>query len=231
MARESGPGVLTELRIAVPEAGAEVSGLLQLPEDARLLFVLAHGAGAGMRHAFLEAVATRLAERAIGTLRYQFPYAERGSRRPDPQPTLLATVRAAVDAAARVAPELPRIAGGKSMGGRMTTLAAAEAPIGDVRGIALLGFPLHPAGAAAISRGAHLERVALPLLFLQGTRDTLATPELIAGVAARLGSRARLEWFEGADHSFHVLRSSGTTDAAVLDRLADTIRDWSLRLI
>jgi hypothetical protein len=229
MARQPGPGVLTELRIAVAAAATEVSGILVRPDDARLLYVLAHGAGAGMRHPFLEAIAMRLAERGIATLRYQFPYTEQGGRRPDPQPVLLATVRAAIDAAARAEPGLPRVVGGKSMGGRMTTLAAAESPLA-VRGIALLGFPLHPAGAAAIARGAHLDRVPHPMLFLQGTRDALATPALIRDVCERLGTRARLEMIDGADHSFHVLKRSGTTDAQVLDRLADTVRDWGASL-
>jgi uncharacterized protein len=230
MAREPGPGVLIELKIEVPEAAFEVSGILLRPDDARLLYVLAHGAGAGMRHAFLEAIAMRLAERRIATLRYQFPYTEQGGRRPDPQPVLLATVRAAIAAATRAEPDLPRIAGGKSMGGRMTTLAAAESPLVGVQGIALLGFPLHPAGAAAIARAAHLDRVPHPMLFLQGTRDALATPDLIRAVCERLGTRARLEMIEGADHSFHVLKRSGATDAQVLDRLADTIREWSAAL-
>lgn len=226
MARESGTGVLSEHALRVAEAFADVSCLLVRPPDARLLYVLAHGAGAGMRHAFMESIAGRLAALGIATFRYQFPYVEQGGRRPDAQPVLLATVRAAVAAAAEIAPGLPVIAGGKSMGGRMTTLAAAGGALPGVRGIALLGFPLHPAGAMSLARAEHLDRVTLPMLFLQGTRDALADAESIRGVCARLGARATLEMIEGADHGFHVLKRSGTTDEQVLDRLADRVASW-----
>jgi hypothetical protein len=215
--------------VIVPEAGTEVSGLLLRPTDARRLYVLAHGAGAGMRHAFLESIAVRLATRGIATLRYQFPYLEHGGRRPDPQPVLLATVRAAIVTARQAAPDLPLLAGGKSMGGRMTTLAAAEASLAGVEGVVLLGFPLHPAGASGVARAAHLERVRHPMLFLQGTRDALADAGLMRGVCERLGALATLEMIEGADHSFHVLKRSGRTDAEVLDQLADTVAAWSAR--
>jgi predicted alpha/beta-hydrolase family hydrolase len=223
-------GTLETGTLAVPEAGARVSTLLLRPPTATHLYVLAHGAGAGMRHPFMEAVAVRLAARGIATLRYQFPYLESGSRRPDSQPTLLATVRAAVAAAAETAPDLPLLAGGKSMGGRMTTLAASEAALERVRGIVLLGFPLHPPGARGTARAQHLDRVRTPMLYLQGTRDTLADPELMRGVCERLGARATLEMIEGADHSFHVLKRSGRTDDQVLDQVCDTVAAWAKRV-
>ena len=215
-----------ERRIAVPGAG-EVSALLLMPAKARALYVLAHGAGAGMRHAFMEAIAHRLGARGIGTLRYQFPYSERGSGRIDPEPALLATVRAAVEAVRAAAGGLPVLAGGKSMGGRMTSRAAAAAPLAGVAGLAFLGFPLHPAGQPGVSRADHLAKVALPLLFLQGTRDALADLDLLRPVLEKLGSRATLRVFEDADHSFHVRKKSGGSDEQVLDGLAEAVATWS----
>ena len=197
------------------------------PPGARAALVLAHGAGAGMRHVFMEAIAARFATHGIATLRYEFPYIAAGSRRPDPQPGLLETVRAAVAVARDLAGDLPLIAGGKSMGGRMTTLAAAEEPLNGVRGIVLVGFPLHGAGQVpSITRAAHLEQVGIPLLFLQGTRDALADLELMRGVCGRLGSRVTLHVVEGADHSFHVPKRSGRDDTAVLDELAVSTIVW-----
>jgi hypothetical protein len=221
---------LVEHRVAVPGAAGEVSALLVRPAGARRLLVLAHGAGAGMRHRFLEALAGRLAGRSIATFRYQFPYLEAGRRRPDPPAALTATVRAAVAAAATVAPGLPLFAGGKSMGGRMTSTAAAEAPLPGVRGLVFFGFPLHPAGRPGTSRGAHLARVEPPMLFLQGTRDKLAELDLLVPVCAGLGERATLHEVDGADHSFHVLKRSGRTDDEVLDELAVTTDAWADRL-
>ena len=212
-----------ELRIAVPETGGEVSALLERPRDADALLVLAHGAGAGMRHAFLEAVSERLAQRRIASLRYQFPYLEEGRRAPSRPPPLLATVRAAVATAAREAPELLLLAGGKSMGGRMTSLASAEAALPGVTGLVFLGFPLHPAGKPATGRADHLARVDVPMLFLQGTRDKLAELPLIEEVCKPLAG-ATLHRVEGADHSFHVLRRSGRSDDEVLDELAAAVR-------
>jgi len=212
-------------RITVPDAG-EVSALLVMPPKPQALYVLAHGAGAGMRHPFMEAIATRLAARGIGTLRYQFPYTEQGGRRPDPEPILLATVRAAVAAGIEAARGLPVLAGGKSMGGRMTSRAAADRPLAGVAGLVFLGFPLHPAGRPGTSRADHLAKVALPMLFLQGTRDTLAELDLLRPVLAPLGARAALHVIEHADHSFHVLKRSGRSDEAVLDELAATITTW-----
>jgi predicted alpha/beta-hydrolase family hydrolase len=212
-------------RIPVPGAG-EVSTLLRMPARPNAFLVLAHGAGAGMRHAFLETMAHRLADRGIGTLRYQFPYAERGGRRPDPEPVLLATVRAAVASGREAANGLPLLAGGKSMGGRMTSRAAAVEPLPGVSGLVFFGFPLHPVGRPGVSRAAHLEAVAVPMLFLQGTRDELADLELLRPVLAGLGRRATLRVIEQADHMFHVLKRSGRAPEDVLTELADSVAEW-----
>src|SRR5438093_12819415 len=211
-----------EVRIAVGERG-DVSGLLLRPEGARLLYVLAHGAGAGMRHPFLEVVAQRLAERSIATLRYQFPYIEQRGRRPDPPAVAAATVRAAVIEADRVAPGLPLVAGGKSFGGRMTSSAQAKEPLPSVGGLVFLGFPLHPPGRPGDERAEHLARVEIPMFFLQGTRDDFADLKLLRPLIERLGTRATLHLVDGADHSFHVLKRSGRTDPEVLTELADAI--------
>ena len=215
-------------RIRVAE-GVEVSSLLLAPPSTRALYVFAHGAGAGMRHSFMEAMAHRLAARGIGTLRYQFPYTEQGGRRLDPEPVLLATVRAAVAAGIEEAGGLPVLAGGKSMGGRMTSRAAAAAPLVGVAGLVFLGFPLHPAGLPGTSRAEHLARVDLPMLFLQGTRDALAELTLLTPVVERLGGRATLRVVDHADHMFHVLKRSGRTDEQVLDELALEIDEWQER--
>jgi hypothetical protein len=188
---------------------------------------MAHGAGAGMTHPFLADVATRLAGLGIATLRYQFPYMERGSKRPDAPAMAHATVRAAVAEAARRLPGLRLIAGGKSFGGRMTSQAQAAAPLDGVRGIALFGFPLHPAGRPGAERAAHLIDVRVPLLFLQGTRDELADLDQLRPVVERLGSRARLETFADADHSFHVPARSRRTDADVRAALCDALAAWA----
>lgn len=214
-----------ELTIAV-DASRRVSALLCAPRDARACYVLAHGAGAGMRHPFLAAIADALAARGIATLRYQFPYMEQGSKRPDVPAVAHATVRAAVDEAARAAPGVALIAGGKSFGGRMTSQAQAATPLPGVRGLAFLGFPLHPAGKPSDERAAHLADVRVPMLFLQGTRDDLATLSLLRPVVARLGAAARLELFDDADHSFHVRARSGRTDVDVLAALADSLAAW-----
>jgi len=203
-----------------------VSGLLQVPPAARACVVLAHGAGAGMAHPFMAAVADGLAERGIATLRYQFPYMERGSKRPDAPSIAHAAVRAAVAAASRLVPELPLVAGGKSFGGRMSSQAQAASPLPGVRGIAFLGFPLHPAGRPSDQRGQHLLEVQVPMLFLQGTRDELADVQLVQALAQRLGPRATLRLFENADHSFHVPVRSGRTDAEVRRELLDALAAW-----
>ncbi len=203
-----------------------VSARLELPAAARSCYVLAHGAGAGMDHPFMSAIAGELAARGVGTLRYHFPYMERRARRPDPPALCHATVRAAVAECARLAPALPLIAGGRSFGGRMTSQAQALAPLPGVRGLAFLGFPLHPAGRPADTRAAHLSQVQIPMLFLQGTRDALAERALLEALRARLGARASLSWLEGADHSFHVAARSGRNDAEVRRLLLDLLCAW-----
>ena len=217
-------GVERRLRVS---RDVEVSALLVAPANPRALYVLAHGAGAGMRHAFMEAMAQRLAARDIATLRYQFPYSEQGSRRIDPEPLLLDSVRAAVAMGREEAGGVTLLAGGKSMGGRMTSRAAAAAPLEGVSGLVFLGFPLHPAGQPGVTRAEHLSKVALPLLFLQGTRDTLAELDLLRPVVDKLGARATLHVVEHADHMFHVLKKSGRSDEQVKDELADTVAQWS----
>jgi hypothetical protein len=225
------PGEITRLRFEVTPGKGDVSALLLRPADAHFLYVFGHGAGAGMQHRFMEAASARLAEHGIASLRYQFPYMEAGSRRPDSRTTLLATVRAAVACAAEAAPDLPLLAGGRSMGGRMTSLAAAEAPLPGVQGLVFFGFPLHPAGRPSIERAAHLEQVALPMLFLQGDRDQLADLELLGPICARFSEHVTLHVVPTADHSFHVLKRSGRTDDEVLAELARTVEDWSARLV
>jgi predicted alpha/beta-hydrolase family hydrolase len=204
-----------------------VSGLLQAPDNARACYVLAHGAGAGVTHAFMAAVATELAERGIATLRYQFPYMEKGGRRPDPPKLAHATVRAAVREAARLMPSVPLFAGGKSFGGRMTSQAQAASPMPSVRGLVFLGFPLHPAGRPSQDRGEHLFHIEIPMLFLQGTRDQLAMLDQIEPLCRALGKRATLALFADADHSFHVPARTGRKDAQVraevMNRLCDFI--------
>jgi predicted alpha/beta-hydrolase family hydrolase len=219
-----------EFLFAVPETG-EVSAILLRPPKARALLVLAHGAGAGMRHSFLEALARELAEAGLATLRYQFPYTEQRRRAPDSPKVLTATVRAAVQAALDRGPDLPIFAGGKSMGGRMTSLAASQQPLAAVRGLVFIGFPLHPPNRPGTQRAEHLPRVGRPMLFLQGTRDTLAKLELIRPICARLGPVATLHIIETADHSFHVLKSSLRTDADVMQELAQTISAWVATIV
>jgi len=206
--------------------GLRVSARLALPPHARACYVLAHGAGAGMEHPFMTAMAVGLAERGVATLRYQFPYMERGSRRTDPPQLCHATVRAAVAEGARLAPELPLIAGGRSFGGRMTSQAQSLAPLPGVRGLAFLGFPLHPAGRPADTRAEHLTRVQIPMLFLQGTRDALAERSLLEALLTRLGPRASLCWLDEADHSFHVAARSGRNEAQVRSTLCAALYTW-----
>ncbi len=205
--------------------------LLVRPADAWLLYVLAHGAGAGMRHRFLEAIAASLAERRVATFRYQFPYMDAGGRRPDPPGVLEASVRSAVERAAAAAPDLPLVAGGKSLGGRMTSGAAASFPLEGVRGLVFLGFPLHPPGKPATRRADHLDRVDLPMLFLQGTRDEFAGLDLLVPVTERLAPRATLHLIEGGDHSFAVLKRSGRIQHEVIDELASSIVAWARPLL
>ena len=216
-----------ELKIETGSAVA-VSALLTKPAQARACFVLAHGAGAGMTHAFMAAVASGLAERNITTLRYQFPYMEKGSKRPDPPGIAHTAVRAAVAAAAQHCPGLPLIAGGKSFGARMTSQAQSTAPLPGMRGLAFLGFPLHPAGKPSDERARHLADVRVPMLFLQGTRDALAYLALLRPVIERLGDRASLRVFDEADHSFHVPARGGRRDADVRRELLDALAAWIL---
>jgi len=204
-----------------------VSALLLRPTTARRLLVLAHGAGAGMRHPFMEKLAGELAGVGVTTLRYQFPYMEGRRRVPDAPAVLMATVVAAVRAAAEAAPDLPLLAGGKSMGGRMTSQAAAQRPLEGVRGLVFFGFPLHPPNQPGTKRAEHLAKVAIPMLFLQGTRDTLADLTLLRPVCTKLGSRATLHVIETADHSFHVLKKSGRSDPEVLRELAEKAASWA----
>jgi hypothetical protein len=215
-----------ELSIEV-DGSTHVPGLLQRAPAARALLVLAHGAGAGMRHAFLANAAHGLAQRGIDTLRYEFPYMSRGSRRPDSPPVCHATVRAAVNTARRIAPTLSILAGGKSFGGRMTSQAQANEALAGVAGLVFLGFPLHPPKEPSAARAAHLARVEIPMLFLQGTRDEFATQAYLLPVIESLGARARLELFTDADHSFHVPARSGRTDSQVRDALLDAIAAFS----
>jgi predicted alpha/beta-hydrolase family hydrolase len=208
------------------EGSGSVSALLVAPAQPSAAYVFAHGAGAGMRHPFMARVADRLAAERIATLRYQFPSMERGAKRPDVPRVAHATVRAAVAEANALLPGLPLFAGGKSFGGRMTSQAQAAQPLPSVRGLVFLGFPLHPAGRPASERGEHLANVAVPMLFVQGTRDELADNDLIRTLVAGLGARATLATIDDADHAFHVRRASGSDDAQVLGRIAATMREW-----
>jgi uncharacterized protein len=219
------PNSPQRMTIETGKAGA-VSALLLRPDAARACFVFAHGAGAGMTHSFMEAFAAGLCRHSIASLRFQFPYMEKGSKRPDPPAIAQAAVRAAVAEARRHCPDLPLIAGGKSFGGRMTSQAQAAAPLEGVRGIAFLGFPLHPSGKPSSDRAAHLAKVHIPMLFLQGTRDSLAETGLIEPLAKSL-SLATLHLVDGADHSFHVLARSGRKDSEVLGEILDVFARWA----
>ncbi len=203
-----------------------ISGLLQTPKAARACYVVAHGAGAGMTHAFLAAIANGLAERGIATLRYQFPYMERGSKRPDSPKQAQITVRAAVLEASRLLPKLALFAGGKSFGGRMTSQAQAVSPLPGVRGLVFLGFPLHPPGQPSEERAKHLFEVQIPMLFLQGTRDDFANLQLLEPLCDKLGAPATLKLLQDADHSFHVPARTGRKDTEVRAELLDALADW-----
>src|SRR5260370_20066644 len=217
------------LRFAV-DGASEVSALFSRLPNARHLLVLGHGAGAGMSHPFMEKLAAELGAAGVATLRYQFPYMEDGRRVPDGPAVLTATAVAAVGAAAKAAPDLPLFAGGKSMGGRMTSQAAAHRPLDAVQGLVFFGFPLHPPKRPSTKRADHLTKVTVPMLFLQGTRDDLADLNLLRPVCAKLGSLVGLFLIETADHSFHVLRRSGTSDTAVLQQLAQTVDSWDQQI-
>jgi predicted alpha/beta-hydrolase family hydrolase len=217
--------IAQRLSLAIDET-RRVSALFQLPPAAKACFVLAHGAGAGMDHPSMVAIAAELAARRIATLRFQFPYMERGSRRTDPPALCHATVRAAVAEAARLAPKLTLIAGGRSFGGRMTSQAQAIEPLAGVKGLAFIGFPLHPAGKPSVERAEHLRDIKTPMLFLQGTRDELAKLELLEPLIERLGARATLKLLQDADHSFHVPARTGRKDAEVRAEMLDALAKW-----
>ena len=206
--------------------GASVSALLAMPARARACYVFAHGAGAGMNHGFMADFSAGLAARDVATLRYQFPYMEKGSKRPDVPALAHATVRAAVAEAARQCPGLPLFAGGKSFGGRMSSQAQAKVAMPAVRGLVFVGFPLHPAGKPGIDRAEHLAKISVPMLFLQGTRDELAELESIRGVTESLGAVATLVLFDDADHAFHVRARSGRNDAQVRDAMLQATVAW-----
>ncbi len=214
------------VRIAVGDES--VSALLLRPPDAKALYLFAHGAGAGMTHKAMESNAQGLAERGIATLRYQFLYMEKGSKRPDPPRLAHAVVRAAAAEAARLAPDLPLFAGGRSFGGRMTSQAQADAPLAGVKGLAVLGFPLHPAGKPGIERADHLARVEVPMLFVSGDRDALAELDLLKPVVAGLGDGATLHLVEHADHSFKTAAKSGRTSAEAESEALDALAGWML---
>jgi uncharacterized protein len=214
------------VRLSFGADHSSLTALLLAPPTARALYVLGHGAGAGMEHPFMRSVSEALAARGVATFRYNFPYTEIGRGRPDPKPVLLRAVRAAVSTAAAALPGLPLFAGGKSMGGRMTSEAQAREPLPGVRGLVFLGFPLHPPKRPNAERARHLAGVELPMLFVQGTRDDLAELDLVRPVVAGLGDRAHLHLVQGADHGFSVLRRSGRSEAEVMTELATAVEGW-----
>jgi len=222
---------MTELKFHVAEADGDVSAILSMPDHAKWVYVFGHGAGAGMKHPFLVALAQRLADFGMATFRYQFPYMEEGRRRPDHGSILQATVRSAVATAYDLAGDLPLLAGGKSMGGRMASLAAARESLPGVRGLVFVGFPLHPAGSPGTERAEHLKDVGCPMLFLQGTRDRLAGLDLLQPVIRELGPSAHLHVVDGGDHSFSMLVSSGRSQDDVLDELAKAVTIWATKVV
>jgi predicted alpha/beta-hydrolase family hydrolase len=217
----------SEHRFLATQSSGEVSAILVRPPAARALYVFGHGAGAGMRHSFMEAAAAGLADEGVASFRFNFPFTEAGKGGPNPETVLLKTVRSAVAEARRLAPDLPLFAGGKSMGGRMTSKAAATEPLPDVLGLAFFGFPLHAPGKISDERGAHLADVGLPMLFLQGTRDKLADLGLLRPLLAGIQPQPTLHVIEEADHGFHVPKRTGRTDDDVLGELCSTLAGWS----
>jgi uncharacterized protein len=215
-----------DIQFVVNDKAGVVSGLLMNPPEARALLILAHGAGAGMRHRFLDQAAVKLSAANVATLRYQFPCMEKRRKRPDSEAVLKDTVRAAVAAAHKLVGDLPLFAGGKSMGGRMTSLAAAQEPLDGVRGLIFFGFPLHAAGRPGAERGAHLTDVRIPMLFLQGSRDALADLKLLKPLCAKIGESAELMVVEGGDHSFHMSKSAKRSDEEVLDSVVEKTTAW-----
>tara|TARA_B100002052_G_C15869983_1_gene594195 strand:- start:768 stop:1511 length:744 start_codon:yes stop_codon:yes gene_type:complete len=221
----------SEHRFQATETTGEVSAILVRPEDARWMYVFGHGSGAGMRHVFMEECAALLAIHGVATFRYQFPYMEAGQSIPNRAPVLIETVRSAVGAAESLEPDLPLLAGGKSMGGRMTSAAAALRPLGSVLGLAFFGFPLHPSGRESSERGDHLRNVGLPMLFLQGSRDKLANLSLLSSLLDGVGTLTTLNVLQGADHGFHVLKRSGRTESEVLEEACVGFSKWARKLV
>lgn len=221
---------ITDIRFEATQSSGEVSAILMRPENAHWLLVLGHGAGAGMRHRFMEAVAQELAQNSIATFRYQFPYIEQGKKNPNPLPILMKTVRSAVAVASEAAGDLPVLAGGKSLGGRMTSSAVAKEPLTGVKGIVFFGFPLHAPGRPSNDRAEHLYDVNLPMLFLQGMRDKLADLEFLKPVCEKIGKHATLHTIEWADHGFHVPKKSGRTDEEIIAELGETVGEWASKL-
>jgi uncharacterized protein len=217
--------IVTPLRIPLP-SGASISAILRQPEITRACLVFAHGAGAGMNHEFMTSLSSALESEGIATMRFQFPFMEQGTKRPDSPAVAEAAIRAVVAETKRRMPDVPLFAGGKSFGGRMTSQAQARAPLPEVGGLVFVGFPLHPAGKPGVERAAHLREIAIPMMFLQGTRDALADTQLIKEVVAPLGSLATLHAVDGADHAFHVLVKSGRTNSDVIEELAAQISHW-----
>ena len=226
----SHPGI-KELQFIINAKAGVVTGLLQKPEDSQALLVLAHGAGAGMWHKFMNDSAAGLAARGVATFRYQFPYMEKRIKRPDSEAVMLETVRAAVATALKLADGLPLFAGGKSMGGRMTSLAAAHEPLAGVRGLVYFGFPLHAIGKPGAERGAHLANIDIPMLFLQGSRDGLADLKLLKPLCKQLGTQAELHVVQGGDHSFHMLKSARKTDEQALSDAVEETAKWMIKNI
>lgn len=217
-------------RLGIAVGSEQVSGLFLRPPDAKALYLFAHGAGAGMTHAAMDSNAQGLAARAVATLRYQFPYMEKGSRRPDPPPIAHAAVRVAAATALELAPDLPLFAGGRSFGGRMTSQAQAIEPLPEVCGLAFLGFPLHPAGKPGIERAEHLKSVQIPMLFVSGDRDALAELDLLREMLASLGDRATLHLVHHADHTLRVAAKSGRTAADAEGEALNALANWIMQL-
>jgi len=215
------------IKFIATKSSGEVSGILSMPDDSECLLLFAHGAGAGMRHNFMERMSANLNENRIGTLRYNFPYVEKKKRAPDPAPVLMETVRSAFRTAGEFSDKIPILAGGKSMGGRMTSMAASENKLDGVEGIIFFGFPLHAPGKPSDERAVHLYKVNIPMLFLQGTRDKLADLSLLKPVVRKLKDKATLHIFEGADHSFHLSGNTGSNDDQLLKEMAAKVAEWS----
>jgi len=218
---------IRNIKFTASKSSGEVNGLILLPDKPKFLLLFAHGAGAGMKHSFMEKMSAFLSEEGIGTFRYNFPYTEKRINRPDPAPILMETIRSAVKAAKENAGNILLLAGGKSMGGRMTSMAAAKESLEGVKGIVFFGFPLHAPGKPSNERAEHLFSVNIPMLFLQGTRDKLADLNLLKPIVKKLGDKASLHIIEGADHSFHVPKSSGKNDDEVLKELAKKVAEWA----